>query len=58
MNRGPTKTTCLMKVQDVPKQEGPGLTWQVQETHLSSVRKNRLLTGMGQTERDPKSRSL
>ena len=36
MNRGHTKTTCLMKVQDAPEQQGPGLTWQLQETHLSS----------------------
>jgi len=47
MNRGHTKTTCLMKVQDAPEQQGPGLTWQLQETHLSSVRKNRLLHGNG-----------
>ena len=47
MNRGHTKTTFLMKVQDAPEQQGPGLTWQLQETHLSSVRKNRLLHGNG-----------
>lgn len=45
-NRGHTKTACLMKVQDVPKQGGPGLTWQVQETCELSE-KNRLLHGNG-----------
>ena len=42
-----TKATCLVKVQDVPKQGGPGLTWQLQEMHLSSVRRNCLLHGNG-----------